>query len=736
MWRKIILFQTLLVAISFSQTYIVPDIQRDDFAGSTLKSWWTNTITPSSGSNHQLSILNGYMKADLMNPLNGGTGGRLDATGDGMENIGIATANNRPIYSKNMLMEAVVRVKTLNTLPVGSRGWGFWKSEKVPIVYNQAVWFFEQTAHPDSSWAASETYWRALTMDGIDPAYRFGTDVSANNQLWHTYKIRRYSGSTVDGFYEHYVDGVLVQRKVPANFPDGTIINDDYSFHAWNDNLVYHYTTNAVSGNDTVEVFYNGWIDTSSFVVDFIEIRKDGYDPSYQITPTVSDDFLRLRSYESEIDDGLSDGLWKSYSFDTNVGNTFVIVTAKAESYDGYDGDDDLKIIIDGSDYGYDNVNSWNGDVDDGLPKTLVFTPSLSSGSHTIELYSQTTPILYDVNVLSAQEGTLVLDQTLNETAPSGSSNYLWKELTFSCDAGPVGIYVSASADEEPGWNHQNAYIDSTDDDELRIELDNTNFGWGGDYGFVGNTLFGDVKTVLIKDTLTGGSHTLKLYANETPTVYRVMVFAQNGDYSLPVSLSAFNVNLLSNSVRITWTTESEIDNLGFNIFRAESADSVLPSQDKFVQINKQLIPGQGNSSTYNHYSFEDVFAPQKEYVWYRLQSVNLDGSRQFHKPVAVRIGDSLIPRETQWFPNYPNPFNPVTNIRFKIAEQEYVRITIYDLHGRRIRNLWQGEVKPGYHRFQWDGRDEQGVIKSAGIYFYQIKTSRYQHTGKMTLLK
>ncbi len=723
--------------IILGQTYIIPDLQRDDFDSNTLQSWWKSSIYPPSSTKHQLNVVQGYLKADLVDPLDGGSGGNLQSDYSGMENVGFASATDR-IYDKNIVLDMTIRIKTLNALPTGSRGWGTWRSEGVPVTINQSVWFMEQTPDPDSSWALEETWWRARTEKGVDDQNDKYTNLSTiDNTQWHTYRVVRYSGGTSEGYYEHYVDGTLIQRITPPDFTPPGIINEDYEFHCWNDNLVYHFIDRTPQSlPDTIEVFYNGWLGTSSFIVDFVEIRKDGYDPSYQVTPVDASDFLRLRYYESEIDDGVSDGLWKTYSFDTNTGNTFVIVTAKAETYDGYDGDDDLKVVIDATDYGYDNLNSWNGDVDDGLPKTLVFTPLLAAGNHTIKLYSQTTPILYDVNVLNALDGSLVLDQTLNETAPSGSVNYLWKQFSFSCDAGPIAIYVSASADHEPGWDHKNANIDSTDDDELRIELDNTDFGWGSDKGFVGNALHGDVKTVLIKDTVAGGNHTLKLYANETPTVYRVLVFAENGDYSLPVTLASFSARSEKNRVNLNWKTESEVNSLGFNLFRTAGADSILPANSEFRKINKNLIPAAGNSSTAHEYVYTDTLITQEPYLWYRLYLVNLDGTVELLKTIAVQNPGTNTVTDLKLLANYPNPFNPKTTIKFFLAKPQQVTVEIFNLSGKKIRTLYNGNLSQGIHTLTWDARDASGILQSSGIYFYRIKVSKYQLTGKMTLLR
>jgi len=728
----------LFFALSLqAQTYIVPDLQRDDFTQTSLDSWWKSSIWPPNSTEHHLTVNGAYLKADLVNPLDGASGGRLQSDYSGMENVGFASATDR-VYNKEMVIDVTMRVRTLNALPVGSRGWGTWRSEGVPVTVNQSVWFMEQKAHPDSSWASTETWWRARTERGVDDQNDKYTDLTVDNTLWHTYRVVRYSDGTSSAYYDHYIDGTLVQHITPADFDTLAVLNEDYEFHCWNDNLVYHFIDRTSSGlPDTIEVFYNGWIDTSSFLVDFVEIRKNGYDPSYEVAPTDDSDFLRLRSYESEIDDGTNDGLWKSYSFDTFGGNTYVVITAKAETYDGYQDDDDLKVVIDGSDYGYDNANSWNGDTDDGLPKTLVFTPTLNSGSHTLELYSQTTPILYDVNVLSATDGSLVLDQTLNETAPSGSNDYLWKSFSFDCDAGPVAIYVSASADHESGWDYLNADIDSTDDDELRIMLDNTDFGWGGSNGFVGNALHGDVKTVLIKDTLAAGSHTLKLYANETPTVFRVIVFAQNGDYSLPVALSQFNASLQKNEVRLQWKTESEVNNMGFHLFRAVTEDSVSPAENAFSRITTSLIPGQGSSPVSHTYVFVDSFgAEQNRYLWYRLQSIDLNGSKHTLATTVVHNVSTAVIQAFRLFPNFPNPFNPATTIHFVLPEMQKVTVEIFDVQGRKVRLLWDGDLPAGEHRLLWNGRTDSGLPLSSGLYWCRVRTGDEQHLHKMVLLK
>ncbi len=738
---KFLLFSSFLLFCTFNtllaQAYIVPDIERDDFK--SLKSWWSVNYSPPSGYNHSLTINNGYLKANLVDPLNGGSGGALPPSMAGMENVGISTADLKPIYDRRQQLDLTIRVKTLNTLPVGSRGWGFWKSESVPVTINQATWFMEQTAVPDSSWTAAETWWLARTLDGVDDTYDFSTDISSyDNTQWHVYKVRRYSGSAAEGYYEHYIDGTLVQRKVPYDFPDSSIINEDFTFNCWNDNLVYHFIEGG-SNPDSIAVYYNGWLGTSSFVVDYIEIIKDGYDPSYRISPADNSDMLRLRRFESEMDDGITDGLWKTYTFDTYAGNCVIVATAKAEELDTYDNDDDLKIEVDVKDYGYNSSKSWNGDVDQSLPKTIVIDTIMATGSHTLKLSSNVTPILYDVNVFSSTDGVIALDTLINDSAPSGSSNLLWKTLTFSCDAGPVAIYLSGSADEEPGWNHLDAEIDSTDDDELRIMVDNTDYGWGTDSALVGNGLYGDVKTILLTPTLSTGQHSIKLYTRETPTVYRVLVFAKNGDSGLPVELSQFSVQRKNNEAVLHWVTESEVENLGFNIFRAVSNDSLQPTAEAFVKINSSLIKGLGNSSVRNEYEYSDPL-PSTDFAWYKLQDVSYSGATVMHNALRVSRFLQKMPQTFKLNQNYPNPFNPNTAISYslkgpltgQLSADSKVELTVFNLLGEKVRTLVKREQAAGSYSVQFNAT---GL--ASGVYVYQLKTADgFVQTKKMILLR
>ena len=85
---------------------------------------------------------------------------------------------------------------------------------------------------------------------------------------------------------------------------------------------------------------------------------------------------------------------------------------------------------------------------------------------------------------------------------------------------------------------------------------------------------------------------------------------------------------------------------------------------------------------------------------------------------------------------NYPNPFNPSTRITYSIPRDEYINITIYNLSGRKVRELFRGNQVSGKHSIDWDGKNDNGGSVSAGMYIYTLKTLGYFLKKKMIVLK
>ena len=94
-------------------------------------------------------------------------------------------------------------------------------------------------------------------------------------------------------------------------------------------------------------------------------------------------------------------------------------------------------------------------------------------------------------------------------------------------------------------------------------------------------------------------------------------------------------------------------------------------------------------------------------------------------RPAQHRLGDS-----------YPNPFNPAVVIPLDLAtDAAGVSLTVYDVLGRRVRQVWDGALGAGTHRFVWDGRDEVGKVVAAGVYIYKVEIDGQVEAKKTTKL-
>ncbi|MBC8180285.1 S8 family serine peptidase [candidate division KSB1 bacterium] len=103
--------------------------------------------------------------------------------------------------------------------------------------------------------------------------------------------------------------------------------------------------------------------------------------------------------------------------------------------------------------------------------------------------------------------------------------------------------------------------------------------------------------------------------------------------------------------------------------------------------------------------------------------------------PTSVQYSD-LIPERFELLHNYPNPFNPVTKIKYGIPKAVPVELTIFNVLGQQVR-LFKERIKPaGYYEIQWDGRNKSGVPVSSGIYFYRFKAGDFVEVKKMMLLR
>ena len=85
---------------------------------------------------------------------------------------------------------------------------------------------------------------------------------------------------------------------------------------------------------------------------------------------------------------------------------------------------------------------------------------------------------------------------------------------------------------------------------------------------------------------------------------------------------------------------------------------------------------------------------------------------------------------------NYPNPFNPSTTISYQLPKAEEVRIIIYDLAGRLVRELMNESKDAGSYTVSWDGKNQHSQPVASGMYIYQLRAGEFIQSRKMLFLK
>ncbi len=121
------------------------------------------------------------------------------------------------------------------------------------------------------------------------------------------------------------------------------------------------------------------------------------------------------------------------------------------------------------------------------------------------------------------------------------------------------------------------------------------------------------------------------------------------------------------------------------------------------------------------------------------LLFTSLNGNIQFGQgdfAFGEISGANLFPATFELHQNFPNPFNPVTNIEYALPQDSRVTLTVYTLTGQQVTTLVNETRTAGYYRVQWYGTDDSGISMSSGIYFYHLKADGFEQTNKMLLLK
>jgi len=192
----------------------------------------------------------------------------------------------------------------------------------------------------------------------------------------------------------------------------------------------------------------------------------------------------------------------------------------------------------------------------------------------------------------------------------------------------------------------------------------------------------------------------------------------------VPVVLVSFSASADGrNGVKLEWRTSSESQNLGFNVLRSTVRNG------SYTKLNRELIPPQRAGE----YVFVDTDIAAGGRYFYKLEDVDANGNVTTHGPIQI---EAALPTEFALSQNFPNPFNPSTNIQYQLPRPAQVRLVIYNALGQFVKQLVHREQSAGFHTVVWDGRDHHGHAVPSGVYHYRLEADGVVMTKKMVLAK
>ncbi|MFC1483700.1 T9SS type A sorting domain-containing protein [Candidatus Neomarinimicrobiota bacterium] len=354
-----------------------------------------------------------------------------------------------------------------------------------------------------------------------------------------------------------------------------------------------------------------------------------------------------------------------------------------------------------------------------------------------------------------------------------GTSSGVFESLTtqgggkfLSAQFTETGVYVTASI--TPGgnsWPFIGGIADITvpEDTALTIVLEAFDPDAGDELSFSASsdTPAVEVEVVVDTDTL---KITPELNWNGTATI-EVIVSDLAGskdttDFALILSPVqdkplAFNLVTPATDSTVTITAENQYSqSLVFSWNPSIDPDGNAVNYNIVLTGDLEQLPVRTiyGSDTSVYWMFQDVTSAMSSAgmsmftgVWTIEARDQADTTDAANGPFTLNIdaravlgvnGNGLIPEVYALHPNYPNPFNPSTTIRYDLPEAAEVMLVIYDLLGREIVQLVQDRMEAGYQQIIWNGRAANGRDVPSGIYIARMTTSEYTKSMKMVLLK
>ncbi len=196
------------------------------------------------------------------------------------------------------------------------------------------------------------------------------------------------------------------------------------------------------------------------------------------------------------------------------------------------------------------------------------------------------------------------------------------------------------------------------------------------------------------------------------------MIIRNGVSSPLPVELTSFTASLTGSGATLRWKTATEADNYGFEVQR---------SIDRLHWTPIGFVAGHGTCNVPQFYSFNDPAAGSFASIAYRLKQIDRSGAVAYSAPVTVAPGAGALS-----LTNFPNPFNPATNIRFTLPESARVTLAVYNEIGQLMTRIYDNTpLDAGAQVVSFDGSKY-----ASGSYFARLSIGGKDKVIRMVLVK
>lgn len=302
-------------------------------------------------------------------------------------------------------------------------------------------------------------------------------------------------------------------------------------------------------------------------------------------------------------------------------------------------------------------------------------------------------------------------------------------------EPGIPGIKVSLFRDNDDGQFDPatDAFQDSVRTNRLGFYLfQNLEFG----------TYFVDIDHEKLADTsivLTGQTDPSAPIAVENCTPVMDVDFGislKNREPYNPVQLEAFEAYNSIEGVGLSWTTNANTENFGFDVYRSNN-----PEGD-YQLVNPELIQTSTSESDLHEYSFEDTEVEPNQTYHYKLADVDISGNTTLYGPVSATTSAAAVAENGKTIKGYqlssayPNPFNGSAMLRYHLPEAGFVRIELFNMLGQKVRTLMAENQISGSHQIHWNAKDDFGHSVSSGVYFIKMAVNDFRTQQRILYLK